>query len=167
MMKRLLPLAITALAAASCNTSGCLDNQNSIPLAGLYASTDGSAITVSTLQVHGIGAPHDSILIASGEAVSKLYLPMRSTADVTSWCFHYTQSDLSDLALNDTITFRYDSDPYFASEECGTVYYYRIRQCIATAHLIDSVVITDSLITNVDLERIKIFVRTGQPDDEQ
>lgn len=167
-MKKLLPLAITIFAAASCNTSGCLDNQNSIPLAGLYASPGGSAITISTLQVHGIGAPHDSILIASGEAVSKLYLPMRSTAGSTSWCFHYTQSDLSDLALNDTITFVYDSEPYFASEECGAVYYYKIKQCSTTKHLIDSVVITDSIITNVDLERIKIYMRTGaQSNDEQ
>lgn len=164
-MKRLLPVIAIAAVAAGCNTNGCLDNQSSIPLAGLYSSATGEQVSINTLQVHGIGAPNDSILITSGTAVQQLYLPMRSTSNVTSWCFHYTQPEISGLENNDTITFEYDSEAYFASEECGAIYRYHIRRYTATTHLIDSVVVTDSTITNVDMMRIKIYLRTAAPEE--
>lgn len=165
-MKRLLPLAALALAVASCNTSGCLDNRNAIPRAQLYSSATGDAVTVNMLQIYGIGAPNDSVLVESGDAVSEIYLPMRSEHQTTSWCFHYTQSNISDLAMNDTITFGYTSTPYFASEECGASYRYNITSCTNTTHIVDSVVVVDSLITNVDRVRIRIYLRTAEPEPE-
>ena len=164
-MKRLLPLILLVFAAAACNTSGCYDNRNSIPLAGLYSYETLQKITLNTLMIYGIGAPGDSVLVNSGTGVSEIYLPMRSTADNVSWVFHYTQADISGLDLNDTISFDYTSHPYFASEECGASYRYRITGCRWTKHLIDSLAITDSLITNVDIVRIQIFMRTSQPSD--
>ncbi len=157
-------LAVILMTAVGCNTNGCLNNQSAIPLAELYSSATGAAISLNNLQISGVGAPNDSVLISSGTAVSKLYLPMRSSQSSTAWCFHYTQEGLDDPALNDTIEFVYTSMPYFASEECGAMYYYHIVQVKATDHLMDSVVIVDSLITNVDLTRIKIYFRTVEPD---
>ena len=165
-MKRLLPLLALAVAATACNTTGCLDNRNAIPRAAFLSSATGASISLNLLQIHGIGAPGDSILLKSGEAASEVYLPMRSEHDITQWCFHYTQSDISDLAMNDTITFRYRSIPYFASEECGAMYRYNITECTTTTHLIDSVVVADSLITNVDRVRIRIYFRTDDHDTE-
>ncbi len=50
------------------------------------------------------------------------------------------------------------------------MYYYRINRCTTTYNLIDSVVVADSLITNVDMVRIKIYFRTAEtpdtPDEE-
>lgn len=49
------------------------------------------------------------------------------------------------------------------------MYYYRITEMENTFHLVDSVVILDSLITNVDSTRIQIFFRTTEepePDPE-
>ncbi len=160
-------ICLTALLVAACNTSGCLDNQSAIPLAGFYDSATGKSIALSALDVSGVGAPNDSLLLASGTSASQLYLPMRSTKQSTAWCFHYTQEGLDDPANNDTIVFDYTSEPFFASEECGAMYYYNITRMSYTTHLIDSVVITDSLITNVDIERISIYFRTAEAGDEE
>ncbi len=47
------------------------------------------------------------------------------------------------------------------------MYRYYITEMTHTTHLIDSVAITDSLVTNLDVERIKIFFRTANPDEEE
>lgn len=160
-LRALLPL-LAALAAAlgGCNTSGCLDNQNSIPLAGLYDSATGSAVTVSGLEVGGVGAPADSLL-SSGSAISQIYLPLRSLYSSAAFYFRYpaTEADGGDAILPDTITIRYDSEPYLASEECGAMYRYRITSLAHTTHAIDSVAILDSLVTNVDIQRLHIYLR--------
>lgn len=156
---------LAALAAtAGCNTSGCLDNQSALPLAGFYSSS-GSEISVRGLRISGVGAPNDSVVNDTAAAISTVYLPMRSTTDNTAWCIHYKQEGIDDPAYNDTISFGYTSEPYFASEECGAMYYYRINSVRTTTHLIDSVVVTDSLITNVDVTRIRIYLRTSDNPD--
>ncbi len=163
-MKRLLPIAAIAVLATGCNTSGCLENRNAIPLAALYSSATGQAITVFGIQISGVDVPNDSILVSSSESVSEIYLPMRSEHNSVQWCFHYTQEGLDDDAFNDTITFRYTSLPYFASAECGASYRYTIIDHDVTTHLIDSLVVIDSLITNEDKVRIGIYLRTGEPE---
>ncbi len=153
---------ITAtIALSGCNTSGCTDNQSSLPLAGFYSSQTKSAISIQDLDISGVGVKNDSLLYASGTAISQVYLPFRSTESSTAYCFHYTQEGLDNPALNDTISFRYTSEPYFASEECGAMLRYEITEMSHTRHLIDSVAVTDSLITNADIERIKIYFRTS------
>ncbi|MCM1068229.1 MAG: DUF6452 family protein [Muribaculaceae bacterium] len=166
-MKGLLYIsAVVSMAAAiaSCNSSGCLDNQSSIPLAGFYSSATGTPMTVSNIEIMGVGAPHDSVLVGEG-AISQVYLPMRSTAGSTAWCFSYSQPGIDDPAFNDTVTFTYTSEPYFASEECGAMYIYTISSVKYTTHLMDSVVLADSIVTNTDIERIKIYFRTNTPDE--
>lgn len=156
------------VAAVACNTTGCLNNQSSIPLAGCYSSSTGDAVGLSSVvEIHGVGAPSDSVLPVATSAANRIYLPMRSTASRVRWCFHYLQEGINTIAHNDTISFYYRSIPYFASEECGAMYEYVIQECYYTTHLIDSVAVLDSVITNQDIEKIKIFFRTAEeePDD--
>lgn len=157
----LLMTTAAATVLTGCSTSGCIENQSSLPLAGFYSSGNEQGISLSTVEVYGIGAPGDSVLYPAGRTLSEIYMPFRSTSEQTAYCFHYTQESLDDDALNDTITFGYTSTPYFASEECGAMLTYRIRSMSHTNHLIDSVAIVDSLITNSNLQRIKIFFRTN------
>ncbi len=149
----------------SCSATGCTDNQNSLPLAGFYSMSTGTAITVDSLAIEGIGAPDDSLLLSPSSRVSSLYLPFRSSKDVTAYCIQYRQHRLNFPELYDTITFRYNSIPFFASEECGALYHYQVTEFTYTKHLIDSVAMTDSLITNVERETIQIYFRTDNPDD--
>lgn len=161
-------LAVVAAAATlpACNTTGCTDNHSSIPVADFYSSTTGGQVTIDSLQIHGIGAPGDSVLLHVGQKVNQVNLPMRSSQNSTAWCFSYKQAALDHPGLNDTITFDYDSEPWFASEQCGAMYRYHITRCTYTTHLIDSVAIADSLITNSQQSQIRIYFRTAAPGDD-
>jgi len=150
-----------------CNTSGCTDNRSSLLLAGFYSSDTRKAISVDSLQMGGVDAPDDSLLICIDDRVSQVYMPLRSRQTATSFCFHYASKALDYPELNDTVTLGYTGEPYFASEECGAMYRYHVNRLEYTTHLIDSIALPDSLINNVNVERMRIFFRTANPDDTQ
>jgi len=147
-----------------CNTESCTENQSSIPLAGFYGS-DGAKISVDSLCIRGVGAPSDSALY-SGSALSQVYLPLRSDMESTSYCFQYLQKELNHTQLYDTITFRYTSEPYFTSEECGLSFIYTVTDLSFTTHLIDSVKLLDNKITPADVEQLQIYFRTATDSPE-
>jgi len=164
---RIFPIAVCiAAASASCNSSGCLDNGSALPLAGFYSSSTAKPISVDMLEIAGVDAPGDSVLQPAGQT-SKVYLPMNPKSNTTDWAFIYHQKELLDAGIRDTVDFSYEVIPYFASEECGAMYIYRITGVNHTCNIIDSVTITDSLVTNVEFERIKIFFRTAEEEPAQ
>ena len=154
---RLLGVLLASAALAACSSGGCYDNQSAIPLAAFYDSASDAAISLSGIEIAGVGAPGDSVLVPSNRTVAEVYLPMRATAESVSWRLRYDDEGRYD----DLITFGYTSQPYFASDECGAFYRYRINRCDYTTNVIDSVVVTDSLVTNVDMVRIKIYLDTA------
>lgn len=158
---KLLLLAVGAilLTLTSCNTSGCTDNRSAIPLAEFYSSSSGQVIALDSLQIHGIGAPGDSMLVTPGDKISRVYLPMHATANTTSWCISYKWKNLDFPELNDTISLDYQAEPWFASDDCGVMYRYNVDRCSYTDHLIDSVSIATPLITNLDQVAINIYFR--------
>lgn len=160
----LIAAATVAALLQGCNTSGCTDNQSSIPLAGFYSATDGAAVTLDSLAIYGIGAPGDSLLLAPTEAAHLVYLPLRVDQADTRYVFRYHLGEASDPALNDTLTFVYTSAPYFVSEECGASYRFQIQAFEYTRHLIDSISLLDTEVTNIDRERLKIYFHVS--DDE-
>lgn len=170
-MRKLLYILFVAVVVgawfSSCNTNGCLENRNALPYAGFYDSSTGSSITVDSVEIYGLGMSEDDPLSAAGERISALYLPMRSTQPTTGWIFAYKWAYLDSSIYNDTIVFDYTSTPRFASEECGVIYDYHITQFTYTKHLIDSVVVSDSLITNIDTERIHVYFRTSSGDESE
>lgn len=159
-------IVASVASATSCSSTGCLENRNSVPLAGFYDGT-GASVALDSLQITGVGMPDDDPLLAAGDRVSSIYLPMRSVQQSTAWVFSYKWKDLDFSELNDTLAFDYDTAPYFASTDCGVINKYRITRMSHTTHLIDSVVLADSLITNVDIEQIKIYFRTAEADEPE
>lgn len=147
-------LSIIALAClVACNNDGCVDNGSSLPLAAFYTTGTTTQATVSNLSVYGIGAPGDSALV-SKTATQQMYLPLRATAATTRFLLNYNDSTV----LNDTITINYKSIPYFVSADCGAMYNFKITSFSYTTHKIDSIAIPDSMITNVNVVAIRIFV---------
>ena len=161
--------AISAFIVVACSSSGCLDNGSSIPLAGFYSSTSGSQISLNNLEIKGVDAPNDSTLLISGTEATEVYLPMRSDRSSTKWALIYHDEAISQYEITDTISFNYESIPYFASEECGAMYSYSIDRLEYTTNIIDSVALINRLITNADIESIKIYFRTATAEegDEQ
>lgn len=160
-----IAVASVAILLTSCNSSGCIDNQSSIPLAGFYSKSTMKGISIDSISIGGVGAPNDSMIVKNGKGVSQVYLPFRSTKPEVSFYIHYEQEGLNNDALNDTITFEYKSIPYFVSEECGAMFYYSISHMDYTRHLVDSVGLVDTLVTNVDIERIRIYFRTAETEE--
>ncbi|MGM9822112.1 MAG: DUF6452 family protein [Muribaculaceae bacterium] len=164
--------AATALLAGvallpACNSEGCADNHSALPLIGFYDTHLGDPITLDSLAIGGVGAPGDSLLVAPGTAVQQVYLPFRFEQNEVAFFIRYAypEQGLDVPALNDTITFRYTSEPYFASEDCGAMFRYRVTSLSHTTHLIDSVAVTDSLVTNIERERFKVYIRTTSGGD--
>lgn len=162
------PAAVLAAAAAcgltGCNTDGCTDNASALPLMAFYSMTTKMPMVLDSIAIGGVGAPGDSLLVQPGESVMSLYLPFRFEQEQTTFRFHYAYKEqgLDNPAMDDVVTFHYTSRPYFASEECGAFYEYTIRKVDYTRHLIDSIGVSDSVITNVDLERIQVYFRTAE-----
>lgn len=153
--------ALTALSAlVGCSSGGCTENQTCVPRAGFYSYNTGNKITVDSLEIGGVGAPGDSLLV-SGNAGQTL-LPLRANYPSASFFIRYTAHDLAFFDIVDTIFIDYTTIPYFADEDCGAMYRYTINRLTHTSELIDSVALVDSIVTNVDLEQIQIFFRTGE-----
>lgn len=136
---------------------------------GFYDYTTGQGISLDSLDFGGVGAPGDSLLIHSGQRCDKVYLPFRDGGSPTVFFIHYDYKEqgLDNPAMNDTLTFHYTTTPYFASSECGAMYIYQVSRVEYTRHLIESLEITDSLITNVERERIKLFFRTSSVSEDE
>lgn len=158
--------AIILAAFSSCSSNGCTDNRSSIPLAGFFSTETGSTIALDSLEIAGIGAPGDSLLLASGERANAVYLPLRSEKSATAFSIAYRYEYLDYPELNDTIYFRYDAIPFFASEECGAMYRFHIKSISYSRHILDSIAViaTDSIITNADVENLRLYFKTSSVD---
>lgn len=160
----LLVVGVVISSTIGCVSNECLDNKNSLPLAGFYSSLPSpQQISVDDLTVYGYKAPGDSILLQSGSGVSSLYLPFRIDEASTTYIFHYEQEGIDDVRYNDTIRFDYDIIPYFVSSACGSIYKYKVNKINHTQHLIDSVVCTahEGVIDNLAVENLRIYFRVG------
>lgn len=161
----LLAVAVIVVFFGGCSSDGCLSNQNALPMAAFYSASADKQVSVRGLQISGVGAPGDSVLVPATQSVTTVYLPMRSDRSSTQWQLLYRPSEA--LTITDYITFDYTSEPHFVSEECGAMYFYRITHVDYTTNMIDSVVVTDSLITNYDLTRIRIYLHEEDESEEE
>ena len=152
-----------ALCLPGCNSDGCADNSSALPHDGVLLIVYGHASCDGLARHRRCRCPGDSLLLRSGESVYNLYLPFRFDSGSTTFRFHYDYKaqGLDDPALDDIVTFHYTSRPFFASADCGAFYEYTVMGVEYTRHLIDSIAVTDSVITNVDRERIQVFIRTA------
>lgn len=152
---------VTVILCVTACTSQCFNNQSSIGLAGFYSSGTHSKISVNNIQIYGVGAPNDSLLLSSSSAVSQVYLPLPVIGSECAYVFHYTQEELSSTELNDTLSLKYEAVPYFAGTDCGAMYVYEIKDFSYTTHIVDSVAIPGMKINNIDRETIQIYLRTA------
>lgn len=155
--------------AASCANDECLENKNSLPLAGFYSSEEvPRQVALEMISVYGIGAPGDSVLHDSVSGLNQSYMPFRIDQESTSYVIKYEHGDLGLLGIADTITFNYDIMPWFVSSACGVVYNYKMRDISTTHYVIDSVTCPKGIIDNANAENLRIYFRvsTGGEDTE-
>lgn len=155
-------IMLPVMIVLSCSNSECYDNQNSLPLAGFYSSGEfPQPITVDSLTILGIGAPGDSILQDSVRSLSQVYLPFRIDQESTTYEIRYLGGLPGIYQISDLITFNYEIVPMFVSTACGVVYYYKMTSIETTHFLIDSVTCPGGVITNANIENLKIYFRVA------
>ena len=157
------PIMVAVLGMAiisGCSTSECLDNQNSLPLAGFYSSQPVPVqISLDSISILGVNCPGDSILQDSVRTLSQVYLPFRIDEPTTSYEIRYLAGMAGQYRLSDEISFDYDIIPMFTSSACGVVYYYKITNIDHTRNFIDSVTCPGGVITNANVENLRIYFR--------
>ena len=146
---------------SGCNTTGCTELRSAVPRAEFYSSSSLSTISVDSVQISGIGAPGDSILYGPPERLSTIYLPMPAQTNSVRWRFAYVQKALAAFNIADTVTIDFDRTPWFAGEECGAMYKYRITNLAYTRNIIDSIALPDSMVVNVEKTNLAIYFRTN------
>lgn len=158
-----LLLLVATLLPSACSTDECLDNQNSLPLAGFYSATlPDQAVRISNLTIFGVDQPGDSLLLDRSSA-SEVYLPFRIDQPETSYIFIYEDSGSEDTdaqPLADQITFRYEIEPWFVSSACGAIYKYKVTEILSTHVMIESVECPTGIITNKPTQNLKIYFKT-------
>lgn len=155
--------AIALCVASGCTTDECTDNQNTLPLAGFYGSeTPTKAFTMAALEVYGIDAPADSVLLKAGQSIKEVYLPFRISEPTTTYVFSYGTLTYPAPECNDTITFRYSAEPFFVSSPCGVSYRFHIEDIRHTMHAIDSVRCPGGVITNEARQNILIYFKSEE-----
>lgn len=167
---KLMPAVImsAALVMASCVNDECLENRNSLPLAGFYSSSaTPEAIALDTITITGIGVPGDSILHDRESGLSKSYFPFRIDGGTTSYEIKYLTGLLGKYGICDTITFNYETVPWFVSSSCGVIYKYDVTSIVTTHHAIDSVTCPRGVIDNANMENLKIYFRVSSSTEEE
>lgn len=163
-----LCMAVGISIATSCSSDECDGNKNALPLAGFYNSfLPEQKVSVDSLQIFGKGAPGDSILSEGKSPKSDIYIPFRIDNDETTYIFRYLYRDFIKAGIADTVSFIYTRTPRFVSEACGVSYLFDIREIKTTHNLIDSVTCPQGIITNADIENIRIYFRIKITDDEE
>lgn len=84
-----------------------------------------------------------------------MMLPFSYTAAEDTFVMRYT------FRLCDTLWVKHENRPYFTSMDCGTVMQYRLLDVRSTHHLIDSVKIVESSVTNSLKTNVKIYYTVG------
>ena len=155
----LLCLLALFLPLEGCGEGSCDDNGSAVPLAWFYGSGTTKQVTVGNVTVYAIGAPGDTVLV-NNQSVNELSLPLRVSTDRTQWCLTFMTTD--SLFVTDTLTLAYRPIEYFASVECGTMYIFDLQQVTSTHNVIDSVLVTQPHVTNVEQVNLRIYVPTAQ-----
>lgn len=145
-MKRIIYLICVLIIIAACK-----EVFEDPPQALLKASImDSPNQRVITSNVSLIGEGIDSLLY-NESSISEILFPL-SINDTTIFLVSFD-------SVEDTITFFHQTAQEYASMETGFYYEYKLDSIYSTQNRIDSIAITDSLVTKNWHENIKIYLR--------
>ena len=132
----------------SCAQASCFDETESYLKASLYNTSFAKILAPDSLTLYGMS--RDSIIYNKVADLTVALFPLNVTAQRSSFVIKIN-------GITDTIEFRYSSYPHLISKECGYTYYHHLDTLpIFTKHIIDTILIESSTITNLKIENITI-----------
>lgn len=144
-MKRFLYLIVVLVALAACKEVFEVPPQAYIQATFLNSETK-KAISPKTT-ILGIGLEY---LWVKDSVLQKILLPL-SANDTTSYLISFDSKI-------DTVTFIHETYQKYATMESGFYFEYKLKSIDYTNHRIDSILITDSLVTKKWNENITLYL---------
>lgn len=145
-MKRILYLIFILIVAMACKE--VFDSPSQALLKATLMNSTTNKSDTSFVTIRGIGI--DSILYKDS-TLTGLILPL-SANDTTIFLISFD-------SIIDTITFLHETSMEYVSMESGFYNEYKLQNIDFTQNRIDSILITDSLVTKTWHENIKLYLR--------
>lgn len=145
-MKRIIYLVFILIATAACKEVFETPPHSRMKILLLSSSTEKT--TTSVVSVKGIGL--DS-LFYTGTSLNQMVLPLSSN-DTTNFVISFD-------SVVDTLSVIHQTSIEYASMESGFYNEYKLQHIDFSHNRIDSVLITDSLVTKTWHENIKLYIR--------
>ena len=145
-MKRILYLIFILIVAMACKE--VFDSPSQALLKATLMNSTTNKSDTSKVTIRGIGI--DSILYKDS-TLTGLILPL-SANDTTIFLISFD-------SIIDTITFLHETSMEYVSMESGFYNEYKLQNIDFTQNRIDSILITDSLVTKTWHENIKLYLR--------
>ena len=145
-MKRIIHLIFILIVAMACKE--VFDSPSQALLKATLMNSTTNKSDTSFVTIRGIGI--DSILYKDS-TLTGLILPL-SANDTTIFLISFD-------SVNDTITFIHETSMEYVSMESGFYNEYKLQSIDFTQNRIDSILITDSLVTKTWHENIKLYLR--------
>lgn len=144
---------VMLLMALSFGMSACESNDCMLSSESYCSMTfvDGQGTAVKLQDTLTVSSTADVVIINRKLGADGMELPLSYTASVDTFFLHYS------TRLADTLWVEHQNLPYFSSMDCGTVMHYKLLGIKSTNHLIDSVRVIDSEVTNMLKKNVKIY----------
>jgi hypothetical protein len=137
----------------------CALDVTSLMNIGFYKMQDDEMKSLTMTNLLAQGNTVDSVI--SESSVTKISLQLSNDADSSVYIFTMTISDTSIVdtvsTFTDTIKFNYTRQLFLLSYECGFMYNYTITDIQNTHNIIDTITITERLISTADAENLRIL----------
>lgn len=110
-----------------------------------------NTLSINNLIIFPLDRNYDSIYNYQNE-VTDISLPLNPNIASTSFVI---KAD----TIQDTLYFHHQSEMYFVSLECGFTWLFNLDETTHTTHLIDSIIVVDTIIDLNERNNYKIYFR--------
>lgn len=150
-MKKLmkLPFLAVIVIAFSCSEGACFEETEAYLKGSFYRRPPLKLTAPDSLTLYGSDRPGQTIYKRKS-GVQPALIPLNSAAETSEFVMKIN-------GISDTLEVRYTTFPALISKECGYTFFHDIDTIIYSTHIIDSIKISKSRITNLDEENIRIY----------
>jgi hypothetical protein len=135
----------------SCTPGSCFEETECYVKASFYTYPEpGKLSPPDSLTLYGFN--NDSLIYDKKSAINPALIPLNASSDSSIFIMKIN-------GVSDTLLFLYNNYPHFISKECGYTYYHQLDTVLPLKHFhsIKRIQYQDKLITNLNVENIRIF----------
>jgi hypothetical protein len=135
----------------SCAPGSCFEETECYVKASFYTGVPpGKLSPPASLTLSGF--KNDSLIYNNKSAINPALIPLNASSDSSIFIMNIN-------GVTDTLLFLYVTYPHLISKECGYTYYHQLDTILPLKHFhsITRIEYQDKLITNLNVENIRIF----------